>query len=152
MMHSTIKILVTLVVLVCFCPVAMGQEITLHKKGTVLRLKKDLHCMDNATAQTVTEKLRLCPLECESKLEEAQNMCSINTGLLRDRLNIQKDKYLGIISVKDNTIESLQSASFDEISKLEGSVWWKVTLGALSGLVAGAGATFLIMKYTQAGE
>ena len=79
-------------------------------------------------------------------------MCSINTGLLRDRLNVQKDKYLGIISVKDNTIESLQSASFDEVSKLEGSVWWKVTLGALSGLAAGVGATFLIMKYTQAGE
>jgi hypothetical protein len=105
--------------------------------------------MNNETALAVSKKLRLCPDKCSLKLEELQKLYEVDLKTLTTKLEIQKKKYTDIISEKNITIDKIQIASIDEISKIEGSVWWKVTLGVVGGLAVGIGATYLVMEYAR---
>lgn len=132
---------------------AYGQDsnapIQLFKKGDTFTFVEDLHCMNNETALAVSKKLRLCPDKCSLKLEELQKLYEVDLKTLTTKLEIQKKKYTDIISEKNITIDKIQIASIDEISKIEGSVWWKVTLGVVGGLAVGIGATYLVMEYAR---
>ena len=150
MMHLICKTLVVLFLVTLSWSPAYGQDaIQLFTKGTTLTLTEDLHCMNNATALAVSKKLKLCPEKCSLKLEELQKLYEVDLKTLTTNLDLQKKKYLEIISEKDKTVDKIQVAAIDEVSKIEGSIWWKVTLGVVGGLAAGIGATYLVMEYAR---
>ena len=142
-------LLILLVVMFSWSPAYGQSSIQLLKKGTTLTLSEDLHCMNNATALEVSRKLKLCPENCRLKIEEFQKLYDVDVKTLTTKLELQKNKYLEIISEKDKTIDKIQIAAIDEVSKIEGSVWWKVTLGVVGGLAVGIGATYLVMEYAR---
>ena len=150
MMHLTCKTLFVLLLVMFSWSPAYGQEsIRLFTQGTTHTFAEDLHCMDNTTALLVSKKLKLCPEKCSLKLEELQKLYEVDLKTLTTKLEIQKKKYTDIISEKNITIDKIQIAAIDEVSKIEGSVWWKVTLGVVSGLAVGIGTTYLIMEYAR---
>lgn len=148
-MSFVIKTITTFVVLLSLSLSVSAQTITLYKKGTTLKLKQNLHCMDDETALFVTKKLRLLPVQCELRLKEAKSLLEVDIKLLKDKLVLQDKKYSSIISEKDKSIGKIQLEAINEMDKIKSSLWWKVTLGVLGGIAVGAGTTFLIMKYVK---
>tara|TARA_Y100001938_G_scaffold151131_1_gene246373 strand:+ start:2017 stop:2463 length:447 start_codon:yes stop_codon:yes gene_type:complete len=148
-MHLTTKSLISLFVLCAFCTAATAQEIKLYKAGTTLNLIEDLHCMDNDTALKLSQKLRLLPQQCALKISELEKLHSLELKSLESKLDLQKKEHLSIISEKDKAIDQIQIAAIDEVSKIENSIWWKVTLGVVGGLLVGAGVTALVMEFTE---
>ena len=126
-MPLLIKLLSPTLIVMYLCSISMAQDAKLYKKGTTLKLTEDLHCMTNSVAQSVAYKLQLCPMACRVQLEEMKDLCTVEIELLSEKLILQEDKYLDMVSAKDGTIENIQSTAFDEISKLEGSTWGKIT-------------------------
>ena len=149
MMRSMNKLLIAIILVTLSWEVARGQEITLYKKGITFTLSEDLHCMNNDTALRVSKRLKLCPKECAIRLEELHNLRALDTQTLKDKLVLQEKKYLSIISEKDKSIDKIQVAAIDEVSKIKNSMWWKVTLGVVTGLAVGAGVTALAMEYAR---
>tara|TARA_Y100001973_G_C5206208_1_gene341685 strand:- start:3083 stop:3526 length:444 start_codon:yes stop_codon:yes gene_type:complete len=141
--------LVAFILLLIFPTICSAQNITFYKKGTKLKLRQDLHCMDNDTALFVIQKLEFCPTECEFKLQEAKKLAQIDIKLLKDKLVLQEKKYLSIVEEKDQTIRKIQTEAIDEMDKARNSLWWKITVSVLGGIALGASTTFLIMKYVK---
>ena len=153
MIRLICKALVALLLVTFSWSPAYGQEapvrVKLFKKGSTFTFVENLHCMNDATALFVSKKLKLCPEKCSLKLEELQKLYEVDLKTLATKLDLQKKKYSEIISEKNKTIDSIQIAAIDEVSKIEGSVWWKVTLGVVGGLAVGIGATYLVMEYVR---
>jgi len=148
-MPSRISLIGLLMLLLALPSLVSAQTITLYKKGTTLKLTSNLHCMDDDTALFVIKKLELFPAQCELRIKEARSLLGVDIKLLNDKLILQDKKYLDIIAEKDKTINKIQVEAVDEIGKISGSIWWKVTLGVLGGIAVGASTTFLIMKYAK---
>ena len=140
---------VVLLLLLTFPTLCAAQTIDLYKKGTTLKLTEDLHCMDDNTALLVIKKLELCPKACELRLKETKKLLEVDIELLRDKLVLQEKEHSDIIFEKDKTLSRIQVEAVDEMDKISGSIWWKVTLGVLGGIAVGAGTTFLVMKYAK---
>ena len=150
MMRLMYKILIVLLAVMFSWSPAYGQSsVQLFTKGTTFTFSEDLHCMNNATALAVSKKLKLCPEKCSLKLEELQKLYEVDLKTLTTKLDLQKKKYSEIISEKDKTVDKIQIAAIDEVSKIEGSIWWKVTLGVVGGLAVGIGTTYLVMEYAR---
>ena len=148
-MLLTIKKWTAVIVLCAFSTAAHAQEIKLYKKGTTLTFTEDLHCMTNSVALKVSEKLRLLPTTCNLKIAEMEKLHALELKTLDDKLVLQKKESLSIIAEKDKAIDEIQIASIDEVSKIENSVWWKVTLGVVGGLLVGAGVAGLALTFTK---
>jgi len=144
-----IKLSAALLVVCLLCASVKAQEIKLYKAGTTLTLVEDLHCMDNSTALKLSEKLRLLPEKCNLKISELEKLHALELKSAQDKLDLQKEEHLSIISEKDKAIDQIQIASLDEVAKIENSIWWKVTLGVVGGLLVGAGVTALVMTFTE---
>ena len=143
------KRLIVALVLCTFCTAATAQEIKLYKAGTTLHLIEDLHCMTNSVALRVSEKLKLLPAQCTLKVSELEKLHAIELKSLEDKLVLQKKESLSIIAEKDKAMDRIQIAAIDEVSKIENSIWWKVTLGVVGGLLVGAGVTALVMEFRE---
>lgn len=141
--------LIAILLLLTFPTICAAQTIKLYKKGVTLKLSENLHCMDDDTALLVTKKLELCPIACELKLKESKKLLEIDVNLLKDKLVLQDIKFSDILSEKDKTISLIQVEAIDELGKVSGAIWWKVTLGLLGGIAVGAGTTFLVMRYAK---
>ena len=153
MTHLICKGLAVLLLVMFSWSPAYGQSesvnVQLFKKGQTFTFTEDLHCMDNATALVVSKKLRLCPAKCDLKLEELQKLYDVDLKTLTEKIELQKNKYTEIISEKDKTISKIQLTAIDEISKVENSIWWKVTLGVVGGALLGAGITVLAIEISK---
>ena len=97
----------------------------------------------------MSEKLKLLPAQCALKVSELEKLHAIELKSLEDKLDLQKKESLSILAEKDKAIDQIQIAAVDEVSKIESSTWWKVTLGVVGGLLVGAGVTVLVMEFTE---
>ena len=134
--------IVVFLLLLTFPTLCAAQTIKLYKKGTTLKLTENLHCMDDETALRVVKKLDL-------KLKETKRLLEVDINLLKEKLVLQEKEHSDILFEKDKTISRIQVEAVDEMGKISGSIWWKVTLGVLGGIAVGAGTTFLVMKYAK---
>lgn len=141
--------IVVFLLLLTFPTLCAAQTIKLYKKGTTLKLTENLHCMDDETALRVVKKLELCPTECDLKLKETKRLLEVDINLLKEKLVLQEKEHSDILFEKDKTISRIQVEAVDEMGKISGSIWWKVTLGVLGGIALGASTTFLVMKYAK---
>jgi len=121
-----------------FSNAVYANEIKLYKRGTQVVFSEDMHCMTNDTALKFLSKLELCPKQCQIKLDGMNLSHKIELDALRDKLDLQKESYEKIISVKDRTIEKIHEEGVIAASE-GGSGWWKITLYITSGVVLGAG-------------
>ena len=131
--------IISFLLIFLFSNAVYAEEIKLYKSGTTVRFKIDMHCMDNATALKVINRVKLCKDTCKIELEglKKQNLLQIKT--LKDKLSLNKKMYSDIISVKDTTINEIQKETLAEISKQDNSSWLKITLSFVGGIVIGAG-------------
>jgi hypothetical protein len=143
------KLLITFLIICLICPSTQAQEIKLYKAGTTLNLVEDLHCMSNSTALKLSGKLRLLPEACNLKVSEFEKLHALELNSAQDKLDLQREEHLSILTEKDKALDQIQIASLDEVAKIENSIWWKVTLGVVGGLLVGAGATALVMEFTE---
>ena len=148
-MLLTTKSLVTLLLLCTFCTSAMAGDIKLYKSGTTLTLTQDLHCMNNATAMKLSTKLRLLPEKCNLKVAELEKLHAVELNGLELKLVAQKKEHLSVVAEKNKAIDKIQIASVDEVSKIQNSIWWKVTLGVVGGLVVGAGVAAIAITFSE---
>jgi len=130
------------ILIICFSNAAFAQNFTLLKAGVSFSPSEDLHCMTNAVALEVITKLRLCKETCEIRLEESGKLKDIEIRHIQAQLMDQKDKYLQIIGVKDQSIRKLEELAIVNASTGDGS-WWKITVAVAGGIVVGAGVAIL---------
>ena len=149
MISLTIKKYIVVFLLVIFPTAACAQEIKLYKKGQRVTLTEDLHCMNNAAAIKVLDTIKFCPINCRLQLEKADKLHGIDLNTCNSKILLQDKKYSDILHEKDRTIDKVQVAALDEISKIESSLWWKITLGVLGGAAVGAGVTAVVMTFME---
>jgi hypothetical protein len=127
------------VILIClFSNAVYADEIKLYKKGTTVVFEEDMHCMTNETALKLLGKLQLCPKQCQIRLDGLASVHKIELDALNKKLVLQKESYLKIIAVKDETIDKIHEEAVVAASE-NGSEWWKITLYITTGLALGAG-------------
>jgi hypothetical protein len=78
-----------------------------------------------------------------------EKLHAIELKTFEEKLVLQKKESINIIEQKDKAIDEIQIAAIDEVSKIENSIWWKVTLGVVGGLLVGAGVTALVMTFRE---
>jgi len=76
------------ILLLCFTNTAVAQQFTLRPKGKRFTPTEDLHCLNNAGALKLLTKLKLCPKECEIKLEEAMKLNHVELQFMERRLEL----------------------------------------------------------------
>ena len=129
---------ISVILVLMFSNAVYADEIKLYKKGTRITFKEDTHCMNNDTALSIVGKLKLCPEQCNIKINGLTAIHKVEVEALSKKLSAQKESYLKIISIKDTTIDKLNIEALVAASAQD-SQWWKTTLYITTGLVLGAG-------------
>ena len=148
-MQTATTSILTLLAFICYSSVSFADEIKLHKKGATVKFNQDMHCMTNTTALSVLEKVKFCSESCKIKLDGQVRECDTKISGLEAQLLNQKSMYLKIIQEKEKSIIKIQSGAIDLMSKSESSIWWKVTVAVVGGVVVGAATTATIMHLTR---